>query len=600
MGSLKAFELEKAIKEGLFTLIIDNFDVYDEVALEQFSAHVKMFDENRWIVLATPPVDSVSKDRLFNEALPEFLKLHIRPLRRKGIRQLAKHWAQGRKDSADQAFNAVINQLNHDGLPRTPYMVSLLLWAMHQRKEQERINEAMLLENVIDHLLGKADFRQAKRGTLNPKGKEISLQELAIYFREKGDYSLENDVLEFLITFFKRKRLPFTASDVLEKLISCGVMHRSGDTISFKYKCFQEYFIATRFRDNAADLNRYLCDLEFLKVRRELELLSGLRHQNSDLISFIQQVLGSRVPEKFVKSDASQFTRLASKGLDRVTTQAKLREIRRTRLTDEELDAIMDEADRRAIARGDRPISQSLEEAHGDVFEAARARQVEAIEADSAADGEPLRPGTHMAAIDLLARVVRNSDFTDYDEKGPAAKLVLKSWIKILVVMLGEAQEVIADLEKSRDEKLTKDEKALVIYLLSKFLFGLIGDNIVEQMSSPTMADTLIDLLEEDDMQTGEKMLVLFLLEDAKSENWQTRWTSLIDENAASGFVLEGFIERLWLVVHRKALDEDQSRRVNQVVDRLEKKLGWTKDKKSAVLQSIRQATNVRRLEEGR
>src|SRR6185312_8083795 len=124
--------------------------------------------------------------------------------------------------------------------------------------------------------------------------------------------------------------------------------------------------------------------------------------------------------------NSDSINRLTDKGIGAGTKKATLNQIRRTRLTDEQVDLIMDEADRRAVARGERPISDSLKEAEGDVYRAALAREAEAIEADSAATEEPLRPGTHMASIDLLARVVRNSDFTDFEVKGPAAALVLE------------------------------------------------------------------------------------------------------------------------------------------------------------------------------
>jgi hypothetical protein len=89
-GIPAGFELEHAVGNGLFTFILDNLDVYDEPSLKVLADHIEMFNKNRWILFAAPPVESVSKDRLFNEAFPEFEKLHIRPLRR-GASQSDKH-----------------------------------------------------------------------------------------------------------------------------------------------------------------------------------------------------------------------------------------------------------------------------------------------------------------------------------------------------------------------------------------------------------------------------------------------------------------------------------------------------------------------------
>lgn len=592
------FNIEKAIDSGYFTFIFDNIEA-DEVTLQRLAGNVELFHKNRWIIIGEPNTDGISPDRLFNEHLPSFAKLQIRPLNRGAIRQLSKRWCEGTDEDAKVAYNLVMSQIIRDGLPRTPYMVSLLLWGLHQTKEMVKINEAMLLGNIVDHLIGKADFRLSRRGALHPVGKEITLQNLAKFLKEKGGAVNENDVVTFLINFFDKKKLSFLGGDVLDKLITCGILKRDGELIAFKYPCFQDYFYALLLRNDRSLLSHHMEGINFLEVRREIELLAGMRQQNDDLIASIIETIDARVPEKFFNQSVDAFDLIAESKLKLGTTRADLGRIRRSRLSDEQVDEMMDEADRRALGRGDRPVSESLERADGDIALAAKEREADAIASDRDQGDGPLRPTTHMAAIDTLARIVRNSDFTDYDRKGPAARHVIQSWVRIFLLILEELSAVLANIGEKSGEKLSEEEFAAISYIMSKWMLSAVGEALIGHLSSPAMSDTLITILDDEDVGSGEKMLLLFMLEEANVAGWQDRWAAVIRDKRSSGFMVDSFVERLMSVCSSKALDDAQVKRVGRVVDEVEHRLGWTNDKKVAVVETMRSAVAFASVNEG-
>lgn len=594
--SLSNPEAKAYAAEGIFTFLFDNCSCGEE-SFKKIADFAEEYPDCRCLVFASPNMDGVSPDRHFNEHLPNFTKIHIGALTRGRIRALSRQWSNGDRDG-DATYETVINQLVRDGLPRTPYMVSLLIWAIQQKKELVKINEALLLQNMMDHLLGKADFKQSVRKVLNPVGKEITLQNFAYFIRSKGSVVDENEANEFLIAFFKRKALPFIGSDVLEKLIERGILHRRNGKVAFKYEAFEEYFYAKHLQSNRAELNVTLEGLNFLNFRRELELLAGLRPENADLISAIEKVLDSRVPDRFRKCNIGEFDRISGSELDIQLTKADLGQIRRTRLTNEKVDKMLDEADRRALARGERTVRESLERAKGNVRTAAEEREAESISKDQLSDSMPIRPSTHMAAIDLLARIIRNSDFTDYDSKGPATKRVLDSWTKIFLLIMDELGAMLAVIENDEGEKIPDKETESIKYLLAKFIFSNIGAALIHHMASPTMADTLHALIEEGEFTTGEHLLTLFLLEDIDDESWMDLWIEEIEKKDQSGFVIDSFVQRLLSLTYTKALDTEQEKRVHHLVDRIEKKLGWTNEKKSEVIQQMQKARDLRQLEQ--
>lgn len=591
------FDVDTAISEGLFCFIVDNLPTSGE-EMQRFADHAAQFKECKWIAFGTPNVDGVSPDRLFNEHLGEFEKFHVRELSRAGIRAAARTWSGGSEDEASTIYDAVMRQLVRDGLPRTPYMVSLLVWTIKQRIGRQHLNESMLLENIVDHLIGKADFRLSVRNKLSPLAKEITLQDIAHFMFERDGIAAENDVLGHLLEFFSAKKLPFIASDVLDKLVSCGILARQDDCISFKYPCFQEYFFAKKLGANRKLLGHFLADLNFLNVRRELELLAGLRQQNDDIIEAIAALLAARVPDRFNDRDVNDFVSGQRASLKVGTTQAQLNRIKKNRLSSAQFDEMMDEADRRALSRGERKLSDSVERAGGDLATAAREREAEAIASDELVAPNKLQPSTHMAAIDILARVIRNSDFTDYDVKGPATRMVLESWIKIYLLILEEVEAMFAAIGAESGDPLEDDERAMTNYLVAKMLFSIVGASLVAHISSPSISETIKEIMKDSQLSIGERLLVLFLLEDASDSAWQDAWSELIADKDQPGFVLECVINRLFVITHTKALEDDQAGRIKDVVHKIEQRLGWTPDQRNALIDQVREAANLAALKD--
>ena len=277
----------------------------------------------------------------------------------------------------------------------------------------------------------------------------------------------------------------------------------------------------------------------------------------------------------------------------------KLREIKRTRLTEEQLDQVMDAIDERATSRGDKPISETLENTGGDFVQAANIRQQEAIRSDLDGQEKYFRPGTYMAALTILARVLRNSDYTDYDVKSKALKLLLEDWCRIHVIITNEARWVFEKMEEREEKPLTKDQLETMIRIVSKMLFEAIGGSFVSDLSTPALGETLNELEREGVLVTGKRVLALFLLEDSDDPSWGEKWRALIQDGQSKPFDIDVLIDRLWSAVNRKALDEEQDRRVLGVVDAVESRFDLTSEQKSSMLEGIRDLTNLKRVKEG-
>ena len=81
----------------------------------------------------------------------------------------------------------MVAYIHHGNLPQTGYIVNLVLLAVQQGKHIERVNEAVLISNMVNFLLGRSNIVGSSRLSLDHISKEITLQTLSVYIREAGE-----------------------------------------------------------------------------------------------------------------------------------------------------------------------------------------------------------------------------------------------------------------------------------------------------------------------------------------------------------------------------------------------------------------------------
>ncbi len=590
------FDFTSAIRDGFFVFLFEDVGELSEAGLKKLNHFVENYRPNRSFAFGCPSETSMAKERHFRKVLTGFTAVGLGELTRASIRKMTQSWFE-ESSEAKAKFDLVLSQINRDGLPRTAYIVGLLLWAAKQGQQGDRINEAILLQNVLDHLLGRANFEAAKRGSLTTKGKELLLNKIANCLDDIGGAARSADVIRWVDEYFGKKKLGHDASEVVAELVNCGILKRENGSIRFRYPCFQEYYIALGMID-PVELVRKADGTKFLGRSREVELLSGLQGENDWLIENICSVLTERMPRDLAEIEFSDFGAEAYEKDALFLTRDKLRKIKRTRLTEEQLDQVMDALDERAAARGDRPISETLEETGGNIAEAVEVRRADAVRKDLQEDAEFFRPGTYMAALTVLARVLRNSDYTDYDVKGPALQRLLEEWCRIHVILTREVRWILERFEEQEEEPLSTEEFETMVRIVSKILFGAVGGALVTDLATPALTETINELAAEGGLESGKRVLSLFLLEDSDDPAWPDKWNEVIENKQSAAFDIDVLIDRLWRSVNRKALDTEQDKRIIKVVNAVEARFDWENNQKSKVLEDIRGLTNVKRARE--
>lgn len=599
LGNLpKGIDVEEALKAGHFLFLADELSNSSQAAIIQ--AHISEFGKNRWICIDQPRLGAIQGRAQNAENLPTFREVRIGTLPRRSIRALAKRWSPTIGQSDEHVFDTVMGQIRRDALPRTGYIVTLLLWAMRQETEFDRINEAVLLSNVVDHLLGKADFTQATRGTFDPRSKEIVLEHLATFFHDRGDVVDIDAVTHFLVDLFKSKMLPFKSVDVLGELIKCGILDRSEDTVFFKYRCFQEYFYASRMRFDQDCFDASISNGRYRLLPREFELLSGLVRENKNIISKIEDDLDRHLPEDVASLSSSEFDALTEVNVAVSVSEKRIDELKKKRLSADQVDDLMDAADRRAMKRAaeEEERRASLEN-KGKANETVDLFGAPSSEDRSGADNSArkMSPSEYVQSTDILARVIRNSDFTDFDVKGPATRRVLQNTVKVCLLIRRELVELLDEAfangqkpDGQKSDGLSQDEKNALMGFLSRLMVNGSAIMISDQLSSPNIVLTAKEILAEGGLCLAEKIYLTFLLQACKSTDWHDHFVSLLKDRPDSGFLVECVLGRVQRIVHTQFLDDQENAKVRAVIDAAQEVLGWGAQQKSQVLTDLRKA----------
>ncbi|RWD31820.1 MAG: hypothetical protein EOS34_22935 [Mesorhizobium sp.] len=586
-------DVESTMKDGDFLFLLDNFDGSNIPQKKELLGFVEKYPNVRWIFYSDERFGGLDPKNPKANILPDFKYATIQQLPRKSIRELAHRWCDQTGADTGKTFSTVMAQIQSGNLPRTGYMVTLLLWALHQEKKFERINEAVLLTNMVDYLLGKADFTKALRREFDPTAKEIVLQSLSAFLKEKGDFALKDEVTEFLISFFKQKGLRYAASDVLNGMLDCGILSETDGKLSFKYRCFQEYFYANLLRNDPSLLDEHTRGFEFVNYSRELDLLSGLRRQNGDLLNRISSALATSAPSILSGYDSSDFDAITEAKSALGVPTKQIADIRKKRLTSEQIDDMRDAADRRLAKKAQsRKPARSVPQRP--VLKAATDEPSESKTASPL-----MSPPSYLVAISLLGKVVKNSEFNDADEKVKATRFYIDCVMHVCLLYCGIMDDILS--EDGEDDvlagKLNGKEREVVKYILKKVVIQAMLEQVSDEIGTEKLYSIYERIINSNDVNSFEAVAVNNILYDLSHPGWLEYWRRSIAANQKREFILNLMVEKIWKSIHTRPISDGERIKVEKITDEIERMLGFPKVAKGRLLEKLRtsvQETNKR------
>ena len=299
----------------------------------------------------------------------------------------------------------------------------------------------------------------------------------------------KNDVLNAIIELLSRKGLKYDAGKLLDSFINCGILDELGSSVLFRYRRFQEFFVAGYLRDNPETLTDVV-QSKFLEYSKELDLFTGRFRQESALLSVGRDYLQS-VPVVEPKMDA-RAVEAYLKSIQRADfSRAQLRQMRREPMTAEKVDALLDKAEKR-------------------VAEKRRENEERGIDRGGALI-------QYMGALELYSHFIRNLEFVDKEQKQFHLRECFIAWERTLRGMLSVLVEAIREIRNDIQEgkgDIPKDPKVIdfVESLMASFFPSLLSQEIYRALGSEKLAEFVEELACDIEQPPTFQLLCLFVL----------------------------------------------------------------------------------------
>ena len=131
-------------------------------------------------------------------------------------------------------------------LPKTPFVLSLML-SICDTADFTPINEAVIMEQFMEHLLEKSSPTEAYSTTYDFRIKEDFLIYLVSYMNENNHFILHIHEFEALLSSYHTDKgfsVRETEFDTL--FFKKGVLIRTELIVTFRYNCMIEYYLAKK------------------------------------------------------------------------------------------------------------------------------------------------------------------------------------------------------------------------------------------------------------------------------------------------------------------------------------------------------------------
>ncbi|MBG6202694.1 putative MPP superfamily phosphohydrolase [Labrenzia sp. EL_13] len=555
----------KLIEDVPILLFVDEVVPSDDKQLEFILNLIKDTPNIRLILVADgntrlTSVSSKNEDRLSN-----FSSVVLCELPRSSIRQLSAQWlgANVETEVTNQTFNKVMEHISRSGFPRSGYIVSLVLWTLRRRLSGELINEAVLLENIVEYMLEKMDYRDSLRSEFDFVSKVAVLQELAIFFRSTHSTVTKNTVITKVIEYLEKKGLKYDGGKIVSGFIECGIFSEIDHTVEFRYRRFEEFFTAGYFRDNRSYFKEIISSDDWGNYSRELDIYtSRFRNETSLLEEGLNKIDGTSLPVP--RLDGDVLLKYLVGGGNYSLAQSRLAKMKKEPMSARKIDELRDKADasitrrRSALPDGKRNGSERLSVVRAFV-----------------------------SVLEIYTSFIRNIEFADNVDKVKHLDKCFDFWelhIKSLLSGLSDSfVEVREELETDpevpdqfRDDivQMSKDVESQVKWLLPR----IVSNEIYKKLGSEKLVHLIQGVAECKDNSVLKRILASFILMDidpicAMDMMSSKSWTDTMSDEWIIGMI-ESKLHQYYLEQH---LTGERRKKFEKFVSTLEARLKGNK-----------------------
>jgi len=519
-GACTRKEFEDILSDGRAVICMDNLSLEDDDLRDQIITFFNRYPKNRFYFASVEDVQSSLGEKIelgFDATVNVF---YIHSFSRRQTRQLVSNWFGGQKLGVERKVDALLASLKRLNVPRTPFLISILLWIQERNVSFSPVNQAEVLDILIDGLLEKLHEKKL-REDMDANIKRHFLMELAyaMYLQERFIFS-NNEIESFAVDYFARKKLLSASSDFLRELEGAGVLIRFEGGVGYKFDCLRSYFLSLKLAESDSFLEEALSRKGMVSLGRELDYFTGRVRNRADVL------------ERAVNS---------------------VREI----FSDLKVVIPLDVFDH-LTADGSPFSSEQNPAAHGGILEhhvSVEEREELLDQFDDHAHGEQAvrpKPATldiqseFVEALIVASAIVRNSELIDDGKlKEESYRFVIRMWAHVMLRWLA-VMEVKEDLfrGKALEEAFSDLPKDFAIYMIKMCVPMVVSSLVMEHVGTQKLQVVVRESV-GNGAENAAKLLDTMLYADLELPDRFKLFRNIVDDAAISKFELEVIFVKL-------------------------------------------------------
>lgn len=504
----KNFDIDANLKAGNFLFVFDNFTPGSKRKVDMIAKFIEKNSANHFVMLADQDYKAALGVTQHTKLPFECKALYIHPLSRSAVKKLTRRWLSPCGIYSADTSEIVLKRLRQSNLPRTAYVVSMIAWTIERQNNPGLLNEAALIERFVDSLLNKASLDDVERGANDFKTKEYFLGGLAYRMSNSQQFVMErNELSKFALDFIQARSWPDDATKFLQALIDSGILIESGTQVSFRYRCLREFFTAKHMMEDPQFRESVLSEEAYLGYMREIDLYTGLRRTDADIIQLLMDRLDKAIVPEIRDIDVIGFKDTTIK-VFKMGVVPRIESLKKLAVTDEMIEEILDDNESSYLEHQKSNDLERVEITPKDPEESRLEKDIlTAIQRS-------------FDALLLLSKVVRNSELVDdNDLKVRATRRVLIGWSKFIYKAIASFDEMLAlppDHEgREKYDSLDNNERQLVEYVLKMVMPVSVSYLIHDALGTKKLQEILKQfLVDENQVPLLTRILVIFLLLD--------------------------------------------------------------------------------------
>ncbi len=573
----KKIDIDKCLAEGKCLFLIDDISFNDRNNLKKLRKFIKEFSNNKYIFTTNEQPSSHFGIEQLPDIGIEYKKIHIQPFNRHRIRKLIENWFQDCSLDVEKILERIINNISRMHLPRSPQIISMLLYICENEKNYVPTNRASLLEKFFEIIMGKLDFSGKPNRNLDYSDKEHYLAYLASKMVNMNQDFIENIMVlnKMTIEYFEARRgLKISSGSFVDYFFEKGILAKStDDKIKFKFTCFYEFFVAKRMvEDNDFYIN-IINENNYLQFGNEIDYMTGLQMNNKELVTILDKRIDYIFKESGIDIELSRFEKLKFENnlsWQEDEDNSKLHDLSEY-FNDERRDSIIDESEDVLSVFEDKNIVLQIKTADKDeainliesyvpnllnyeekidifeklknidqgklekIFEKKESlfNGIRDISGFDFKDISTKNPNAILfSSLCIFSRVIKNSELIeDLPFRKSNLKKCVSYWAKKILFILNDIE---AKLKKELVmNKETENENISII-----IIFSIFQTLMFEELASDKLEVLLLDGINDPNLQLLEVVLFTFLYSDLKLPDYIVKIKDLTKRGAHNKLVL--------------------------------------------------------------